>query len=119
LSAVIIIMDAGRPGVELAAKIRNCTRTFASYGLDHLKPERDVRITILEAAPRILPPLPEKIAEAATGLLGTLAVTVITGERVTEVDAESVRTASGDVLHADLVVLAAGIQAPPVLANLD
>jgi len=115
----IVIIGAGATGVELAAEIRNCTRTLASYGLDHLKPERDVRITILEAAPRILPPLPEKIAEAATGLLGTLAVTVITGERVTEVDAESVRTASGDVLHADLVVWAAGIQAPPVLASLD
>ena len=38
---------------------------------------------------------------------------------VTEIDAESVHTASGAVLHADLVVWAAGIQAPPVLANLD
>ena len=53
-------------------------RPFASYGLDYLKPERDVRLTILEAAPRILPPLQEKIAEAATGLLGTLAVTAVT-----------------------------------------
>src|SRR5437899_132736 len=115
----IVIIGAGATGVELAAEIRNCTHAFASYGLDYLKPERDVRLTILEAAPRILPPLQEKIAEAATGLLGTLAVTVLTGERVTEIDAESVHTASGAVLHADLVVWAAGIQAPPVLANLD
>jgi NADH dehydrogenase len=115
----IVIIGAGATGVELAAEIRNCTHAFASYGLDYLKPERDVRLTILEAAPRILPPLPEKIAEAATGLLGTLAVTVLTGERVTEIDAESVHTASGAVLHADLVVWAAGIQAPPILANLD
>jgi NADH:quinone reductase (non-electrogenic) len=115
----IVIIGAGATGVELAAEVRNCTRAFASYGLDYLKPERDVRLTILEAAPRILPPLSEEIAEAATGLLGKLYVTVLTGERVTEVDAQSVRTASGAVLHADLVVWAAGIQAPSILANLD
>ena len=115
----IVIIGAGATGVELAAEIRNCTRAFASYGLDYLKPERDIRLTILEAAPRILPPLSEEIAKAATGLLGKLTVSVRTGERVVNVDAESVHTASGIVLHADLVVWAAGIEAPPVLANLD
>jgi NADH dehydrogenase len=115
----IVIIGAGATGVELAAEIRNCTRAFASYGLDYLKPERDVRLTIIEAAPRILPPLPERIAEAATGLLGTLAVSVRTAERVVQVDADGVHTSSGAVLPADLVVWAAGIMAPPVLANLD
>jgi NADH dehydrogenase len=115
----IVIIGAGATGVELAAEIRNCTHAFASYGLDYLKPERDVKLTLLEAAPRILPPLSEKIAEAATGLLGTLAVTVLTNERVIEVDASSVRTASGAVLPADMVVWAAGIQAPAVLAQMD
>ena len=115
----IVIIGAGATGVELAAEIRNCTHAFASYGLDYLKPERDVKLTLLEAAPRILPPLPEKIAEAATGLLGKLAVAVRTNERVVEVDASSVRTASGALLPADMVVWAAGIQAPAVLAQMD
>jgi NADH dehydrogenase len=115
----IVIIGAGATGVELAAEIRNCTRAFASYGLDYLKPERDVRLRIIEAAPRILPPLPERIAEAATGLLGTLAVSVRTAERVVQMDADGVHTSSGAVLPADLVVWAAGIKAPPVLAHLD
>ena len=118
-SVDIVIIGAGATGVELAAEIRNCTRAFASYGLDYLKPERDIRLTILEAAPRILPPLSDAIAKAATGLLGRLKVTVRTGERVTGVDADAVRTAAGDSFPADLVVWAAGIQAPPILADLD
>jgi NADH dehydrogenase len=118
-SVDIVIIGAGATGVELAAEIRNCTRAFASYGLDYLKPERDIHLTILEAAPRILPPLSEAIAKAATGLLSRLRVTVRTGERVMSVDAHAVHTASGDTFPADLIVWAAGIQAPAVLANLD
>jgi NADH dehydrogenase len=118
-SVDIVIIGAGATGVELAAEIRNCTRAFASYGLDYLKPERDIHLAILEAAPRILPPLSEAIAKAATGLLGRLRVTVRTGERVTRVDAHAVYTAGGDTFPADLIVWAAGIQAPAVLADLD
>jgi NADH dehydrogenase len=115
----IVIIGAGATGVELAAEIRHCTRAFASYGLDRMKPERDVVLTLIEAAPRILPPLPEKIALAATELLGTLGVAVRTGERVVAIADDGVHTDAGAVLPADLVVWAAGIQAPPVLATLD
>lgn len=115
----IVIIGAGATGVELAAEIRQTTRAHAVYGLDHLDPARDIRLTLLEAAPRILPQLGERIAKAATGLLERLDIAVRTGERVVAVDARSVRTAAGDTLPADLVVWAAGIQAPPVLARLD
>ena len=115
----IVIIGGGATGVELAAEIRNCTGAFASYGLDSLDPRRDIQLTLVEAAPRILPPLPEKIAEAATALLAELGISVRTHERVTAVDADGVHTAGGTVLPADLVVWAAGIQAPPVLATLD
>ncbi len=115
----IVIIGAGATGVELAAEIRHCTGAFASYGLDFLDPGRDVRLTLVEAAPRILPPLSERIAEAATGLLARLGITVRTNERVLAVDADGVHTAEGAVLPADLIVWAAGIQAPPVLAALD
>lgn len=115
----IVIIGAGATGVELAAEIRNCTRAFASYGLDFLRPERDIRLTLLEAASRILPPLPERIAQAATELLGRLRVTVHTGKRVTSVDAGGVHTADGGFYAADLVVWSAGIEAPPILAQLD
>ena len=63
--------------------------------------------------------LGEHIAKAATGLLAALDVSVRTAERVTAVDASGVHTADGSLLPADLVVWAAGIQAPAVLASFD
>ena len=115
----IVIIGAGATGVELAAEIRQTTRAHVGYGLDKLDPENDIRLTLLEAAPRILPQLGEKIARAATELLAGLDVSVRADERVTAVDASGVHTASGDFLPANLVVWAAGIQAPAVLATLD
>jgi NADH:quinone reductase (non-electrogenic) len=115
----IVIIGAGATGVELAAEIRQTTGAHASYGLDYLDPEKDIRQTILEAAPRILPQLSEHVAEAATGLLKKLDVEVRTDERVTLVDEQGVHTASGARYRADLVVWAAGIKAPDWLAGLD
>jgi len=115
----IVIIGAGATGVELAAEIRHTTGAHASYGLDYLDPEKDIRQTIVEAAPRILPQLSEHVAEAATGLLKKLDIEVRTGERVTLVDEHSVHTASGARYRADLVVWAAGIKAPDWLADLD
>lgn len=115
----IVIIGAGATGVELAAEIRQTTRAHAGYGLEHLDPARNVRITVIEAAPRILPLLGERLAAAATELLGRLDVAVRAGERVTGVDAEGVTTAAGQFFRADLVVWAAGIMAPPVLRTLD
>ena len=115
----IVIIGAGATGVELAAEIRQTTKSHAAYGLDHLDPQRDVRITIVEAAPRILPPLPERIAEAASLLLADLSVNVHTNEKVVAVDEHGVRGASGALYPADLVVWAAGIRAPALLAQLD
>lgn len=115
----IVIIGAGATGVELAAEIRHTTGAHASYGLDYLDPAKDIRQTIVEAAPRILPLLSKHVAEAATGLLEKLDVSVHTGERVTAVDVSGVRTASGGFYPADLVVWAAGIKAPEWLNGLD
>lgn len=115
----IVIIGAGATGVELAAELRQTTRAHAGYGLDHLDPRRDIRITLVEAAPRILPPLAERIAVAATQLLGNLDVTVRTGLRVSAVTADAVHISDGEILPADLTVWAAGIQAPAWLAQMD
>ena len=115
----VVIIGAGATGVELAAEIRQTTSAHAAYGLDNIDPARDICITVLEAYSRILPPLSDHVAVAADELLHKLDVTVRTGQRVTEIDADGVHTASGDFYAADIVVWAAGIMAPPIQRDLD
>jgi NADH dehydrogenase len=115
----VAIIGAGATGVELAAELRNATRTLVSYGLDRIDPDKDIRINLIEAAERILPALPARLSDAATALLDKLQITVRTSARVAEVLADGVRLASGEVVPAELVVWAAGVKAPDVLKDLD
>ncbi len=115
----VAIVGAGATGVELAAELHNSTRELVAYGFERIDPERDIRLALIEAAPRILPALPERLAKSAEKLLGDLGVRVLTGERVTEVTPKGVHTASGKFVPAELTVWAAGIKAPEVLARLD
>ena len=120
----IVIIGAGATGVELAAEIRQATSAHAVYGLPHLDATRDIHITLLEAAPRILPPLSEALATAAAELLARLDVAVRTDQRVTavvpgEVQTRGGETRGGETFRADLIVWAAGIKAPVWLAALD
>jgi NADH:ubiquinone reductase (H+-translocating) len=115
----IAIIGAGATGVELAAELHNTIREFVSFGLDRIDPARDIKISIIEAAPKILPALPERLSSAVLELLRKLKIEVLTGERVTEVSAEGVRTATGREVPAELVVWAAGIKAPDFLKEID
>lgn len=115
----IAIIGAGATGVELAAELHNTTRELVAFGLDRIDPERDVKVTLIEAAPRILPILPERLSDATLKLLQKMNVDVLTGERVTEVSRDGVHTHSGRFVPAELVVWAAGIKAPEFLAELD
>jgi NADH dehydrogenase len=114
----IAIVGAGATGVELAAELHNTLRVLAAYGLENFDPARQIRLSIVEAGPRILPGLPDHIAEGTLGVLKDLGVAVYTGDKAVEVTAEGVRTASGKLVRGDFTVWAAGIRCPEVLKDL-
>jgi NADH dehydrogenase len=113
----IIIVGGGATGVELAAELYNAAAALRFYGLEVFDESR-LQITLIEAGPRILPALPERLAEAAHEELEALGVEVCTGVRVTEAVAHAILTADGRRIEADLMVWAAGVKAPPILAGL-
>ena len=115
----VAIVGAGATGVELAAELHKTTRQLVAYGFEKIDPERDIKLTIIEAGPRILPALPERVALAAQDLLRSLEVEVLINERVTGIAADAVMTASGRTIAVELTVWAAGIKAPDFLQDLD
>ncbi|MCD5973692.1 MULTISPECIES: NAD(P)/FAD-dependent oxidoreductase [Pseudomonas] len=114
----VAIVGAGATGVELAAELHNAAHELAAYGLGKIKPE-NLRITVIEAGPRVLPALPERIGGPVHKTLEKLGVTVLTDAAVSEVTADSLITASGLVIPATLKVWAAGIRAPAFLQEID
>ncbi|HZB94032.1 MAG TPA: NAD(P)/FAD-dependent oxidoreductase [Stellaceae bacterium] len=115
----IAVIGAGATGTELAAELHRTARQVVAFGLDRVDPEKDIRIILIEAAPRILPALPERIAEATAALLGRLGVEFRTGAPVKEVRADGVLLGAGEFIPTELVVWCAGVKAPEVLSDLD
>jgi len=114
----VAIIGAGATGTELAAELHRTTRELVAFGLDRIDAARDIRIHLIETAPRILPALPERLSDSAAKLLGGLNVKVHTNARVAEVMPDGVRLASGEIVPAELVVWAAGVKAPDVLKDI-
>ena len=115
----VTIIGAGATGTELSAELHRTARGIAAYGLDKIDPEKDIKITLIEAAPRIVPALPERISNATTNILKGLGVDVRTGARVMRVSAEGVELQSGEFIPSELVVWAAGVKGPAILTKLD
>ena len=115
----VAIIGAGATGIELSAELHHAARGLVAFGLDKIDPEKDIKITVIEAAPRILPALPERISEATSNILKKLGVEVRVGSRVTSVTDQGVNLANGDFIPSELVVWAAGVKGPDVLAKLD
>ena len=115
----VAVIGAGATGTELAAELHRTVRAVVAYGLARIDPERDIHIVLIEATPRILPALPERISAATAKLLAELGVSIRTGARVSEVRRDGVVLADGEFIPAELVVWSAGVKGPDFLRTLD
>lgn len=114
----VAIIGAGATGVELAAELHHSTRELVAFGLEKIVAERDIHITLIEAGPRVLPALPERLSNSTVELLEQLKVQVLTSARVTAVERDGVLIADGRKIPAELTVWAAGIKAPDFLKDI-
>jgi NADH dehydrogenase len=114
----VVIVGAGATGVELAAELHNAAQELAAYGLDSIRPQ-DMHITLVEAGPRVLPALPERIGKPVHEQLEKIGVRVRTGAKVEAVTDAGLQIGGGELIPAALKVWAAGIRAPDFLAAMD
>lgn len=111
----IAIVGAGATGVELSTELLEGHAELAS-GLSRDQAFQ-LKVTLVEAAPRILAALPERVAAKAARALNERGVELMTGAKVERVTAEGLQTSQGPI-PADLVVWAAGVKAADVNAEL-
>ncbi len=113
----IAIVGGGATGVELAAELYNAAAALGFYGLEVFD-EKRLKVTLIEAGPRILPALPEKLAQAAHEELEALGVRVLTNTQVVEATSDGLATRDGEFVRADLRVWAAGVKGADWLKDL-
>lgn len=112
----IAIVGGGATGVELSAELHHAAKELNQYGFTEMNRDR-LKITLVEAGPRILPALPERIAAAAHRELEQLGVKVRVATKVTAADEHGLQLGD-EHLTAELMVWAAGIKAPDFLHGL-
>lgn len=111
------IVGAGATGVELAAELFDASKMLHSYGFTALDSGK-LDVHLIEAAPHILPALPERFGRTVHRELEKLGVNIHVDTRVTCADEEGFITADGERIETDLSVWAAGIRAPTFLSEL-
>ena len=109
-----VIVGAGPTGVELSGAIAELAHLTLASEFRRFDPT-SLRLILIEAAPRILPPFDESLAAAAKAKLEKLGVEVRTGAPVEKVDAEGV-VLKGERIHSKNVFWAAGVK-PSAAAN--
>ncbi len=112
----VAIVGGGATGVELAADMHNVAGRLKEYGFEHFSRER-LSVAILEAAPGLLPRLPDRIGVSVKRELERIGVRVHVGTTVSKVCRDAVVTSEGEQIPADISVWAAGVRAPEWLAD--
>lgn len=115
----IVIVGGGATGVELAAELRSMIQHIIKYSGNDDELAQRVKISVLEASPRLVPVLPEELSKKVAKVLAGMHIDVYTTESVKQIDKQCVVTHSGFSLAADMTVWAAGIKAPDLLRHLD
>lgn len=106
-----VIVGGGQTGVEMAGAIAELARHSIAEDFRVIAPA-SARIILVEAGPRILHTLEEKLSANAMATLQKMGVEVMAGSRVEDVDADGV-VIDGKHIAAKTVIWAAGAKASP------
>ncbi len=114
----VAIAGAGATGVELSAELHEAFDQLIKFGIDQL-PREEITISIIEAADRVLPALPEELSEKTEAALKKINIEILANHRINEATNEGFITDKGGLVPAEIKVWAAGIKAPDFLADIE
>ncbi len=112
----LVVVGGNFTGVEVAGEfsafLRAASRAYRNVAT------AECRVTLVEAAPRILPSLDEDLADYALATLRNRGISVRLNTTVTAVGPESATLSTGEVVGTYTVIWCAGIAPNPLLAQL-
>ncbi|MGE5469836.1 MAG: NAD(P)/FAD-dependent oxidoreductase [Bacteroidota bacterium] len=114
----VAIVGGGATGVELAAELNSAGDEIASYGMQLQQLRRPLRISIIEAGPRLLNAMPQEVVNRVIDDLRQRDIDIRLGKRVIRIAADSVELDGGERIAADLTVWAAGVKGQGVMKTL-
>jgi len=112
-----VVVGGGPTGVEMAGAIAEIARLTLAKDFRRIDP-RKARVALIEAGERILPALPDDLADYAVRALHRMDVDVRTATTVTGCDRHGVSWDGGHI-PAATIIWAAGVVASPVARWLD
>jgi NADH:ubiquinone reductase (H+-translocating) len=115
----IVIVGGGATGVELSAELVDANHRMAYYQQTHKEGLVNLAVTLLEAGPKLLPALPERISQGAKQDLEAMGITVRMKTSVKQASREGVTDTAGNMIAADVIVWTAGVRAPAFLRDID
>ncbi len=111
-----VVVGGGPTGVELAGAIADLSRDILHADFHRVRRD-EMRVVLIEAAPRILTAFDPPLSDKARQQLQDLVVEVRSGVRVENVDASGVRIA-GELIEARTVLWGAGVRPSPLAKTL-
>jgi NADH dehydrogenase len=109
----IAIVGGGPTGVEMAGAFAELVR--GPLRSDYADAANRVRVSIIEAGPRLVPSFSESLSNKTQKDLEKLGVKVLTNTSVKEVLPDSILTLDGNTIQANTTVWAAGVKGVPAM----
>ena len=109
-----VIVGGGPTGVEMAGAIAEIARQSLPPDFRRID-SRTARLVLIEAGPRILPALPERLSKYAERALRRMGVEVLTSSPVTKCDDRGVEIGKR-FIETGTIIWAAGVVASPAAA---
>jgi NADH dehydrogenase len=116
ISLNFIIVGGGPTGVETSGALSELIKTVIKRDGLRIDPTR-VRVMLVDLAPRLLTPFPEKASAYAKRELEKMGVEIEFGRSVVEVEERAIRFADGERMKAAAVIWAAGVTASGTMAH--
>ncbi|MGK0468708.1 FAD-dependent oxidoreductase [Clostridium sp.] len=111
-----VVVGGGFTGVEMIGELAEWKdRLCEDFYID----KEEVKLYVVDALPKILPNLPDKLIEKAKRRLVKLDVQIITGSGITEVTEHSVTMGDKGTINADTVIWAAGVEGSDIVGKMD